>query len=107
MIKATYATSAARARCGYHSDDTLKSGTVPDRKIWDIVVVGDLFIDEVLSDFNTLPKLGEEAFARKFRREIGGGAAITACGLARLGWRVAALGVVGKDDGVWVVRRFI
>ena len=51
---------------------------MPDRKIWDVVVVGDLFIDEVLSDFNSLPKLGEEAFARKFRREIGGGAAITA-----------------------------
>src|SRR5947209_13956587 len=74
--------------CGYQSDDNLKSGTVPDRKIWDVVVVGDLFIDEVLSDFNSLPKLGEEAFARKFRREIGGGAAITACGLAKLGWRV-------------------
>jgi sugar/nucleoside kinase (ribokinase family) len=80
---------------------------VPDRKIWDVVVVGDLFIDEVLADFNTLPKLGEEAFARKFRREIGGGAAITACGLAKLGWRVAVLGVVGKEDGIWVVRRFM
>jgi len=80
---------------------------VPDRKIWDVVVVGDLFIDEVLSDLNTLTKLGEEAFARKFRREIGGGAAITACGLAKLGWRVAVLGVVGREDGLWVVRRFM
>ena len=61
--------------------------------------MGDLFIDEVLSDFTSLPKLGEESFARKFRREIGGGAANTACGLAKLGWRVAALGVVGKEDG--------
>src|SRR6266550_7090435 len=93
--------------CGYQSDDNLKSGIMPDRKIWDVVVVGDLFIDEVLSDFNSLPKLGEEAFARKFRREIGGGAANTACGLAKLGWRVAALGVVGKEDGYWVVRRLI
>ena len=80
---------------------------MPDRKIWDVVVVGDLFIDEVLSDFTSLPKLGEESFARKFRREIGGGAANTACALAKLGWRVAALGVVGKEDGVWVVRRFM
>src|SRR5437899_10900485 len=76
-------------------------------KIWDVIVVGDLFIDEVLSDFYSLPKLGEEAFARKFRREIGGGAAITACGLAKLGWRAAVLGGVGKEDGIWVGRRFI
>src|SRR5438105_12413139 len=78
-----------------------------DNKIWDVVVVGDLFIDEVLSEFYSLPKLGAESFARKFRREIGGGAAITACGLARLGWKVAVLGVIGKGDGMWVVRRFI
>ena len=78
-----------------------------EQKIWDVVVVGDLFIDEVLSDFTSLPKLGEEAFARSFRRDIGGGAAITACGLAKLGWRVAVLGVVGKEDGIWVVRRFM
>jgi sugar/nucleoside kinase (ribokinase family) len=76
-------------------------------KIWDVVVVGDLFIDEVLSEFYSLPKLGEESFARKMRREIGGGAAITACGLAKLGWRAAVLGVIGKEDGMWVVRRFL
>jgi sugar/nucleoside kinase (ribokinase family) len=80
---------------------------VPARKIWDVVVVGDLFIDEILSDFYSLPKLGEESFARKFRREIGGGASITGCGLARLGWRVAVLGAVGKEDGMWVAHRFI
>jgi ribokinase len=78
-----------------------------DAKIWDVVVVGDLFIDEVLSDFSSLPKLGEESFARSLRREIGGGAAITACGLAKLGRRVAVLGVVGKQDGMWVVHRFL
>src|SRR6266571_2614863 len=77
------------------------------QKIWDVIVVGDLFIDEVLSEFYSLPKLGEESFARKMRREIGGGAAITSCGLARLGWRAAALGVVGREDGMWVVKRFL
>ncbi len=77
------------------------------RKPWDVVVVGDLFIDEVLSEFQSLPKLGEESFARQFRREIGGGAAITACGLARLGLKVAVLGVVGKEDGMWLIKRFI
>jgi len=70
-----------------------------------IVIVGELFIDEILSEFHKLPKLGEESFARKFRREVGGGAAITAYGLARLGVQVAVIGVVGKEDGSWVTKR--
>lgn len=77
------------------------------QKPFDAIVVGDFFIDEVLSEFQSLPKLGEESFARQFRREIGGGAAITACGLARLGLNVAVLGVVGKEDGMWLVKRLI
>ena len=80
---------------------------MPIQKTWDVVVVGDFFIDEILSEFYSLPKLGEEAFARRFRREIGGGAAITACGLGRLGWNVAVLGVVGAADSEWLVRRLI
>src|SRR5258706_11667433 len=75
------------------------------QKPWDVVVVGDFFIDEILSDFSSLPKLGEEAFARTFRREVGGGAAITACGLGRLGVNVAVLGVVGGEDGMWLIHR--
>ena len=75
------------------------------RKSWDVVVVGDLFIDEIFSDFYTLPKLGEEAFARRFKREIGGGAAITASGLGRLGLKVAVVGVVGSEDAVWLIKR--
>jgi sugar/nucleoside kinase (ribokinase family) len=71
----------------------------------DVVVVGELFTDEILSDFQALPKLGEESFARRYQREIGGGAAITACALARLGLKVTVIGAVGKNDGTWVVNR--
>jgi len=70
-----------------------------------VVVVGEFFIDEILSEFQYLPKLGEESFARKFRREAGGGAAITACGLAKLGVNVAVLGTVGRTDGSWLIDR--
>ena len=73
-------------------------------KNWDVVVVGELFTDEILADFHALPKLGEESFARRFKREIGGGAAITAVGLAKLGVRVAILGSVGSD-GDWITHR--
>lgn len=71
------------------------------------MVVGDFFIDIVMSGFYEFPRLGEEAFARTLRHEIGGGAAITSCGLARLGLCVGALGVVGKDDGFWIVKKLI
>jgi sugar/nucleoside kinase (ribokinase family) len=71
----------------------------------EVIIIGELFIDEILSGFQTLPKLGEESFARKFHREVGGGAAITACGLAKLGVAVAVLGVVGKEDGAWLIKR--
>src|ERR1041385_847181 len=69
-----------------------------------VFVIGEFFIDEILSGFKSLPKLGEESFARQFHREVGGGAAITACGLAKLGVPVAVLGVVGKEDGAWVIK---
>ena len=51
----------------------------------DVLVAGDLFLDLVLSGFESWPQPGEEAFAKKFHKEIGGGAAITACGLSKLG----------------------
>lgn len=70
-----------------------------------VVVVGELFIDEIFASLDCLPRLGEETFAREFKRDVGGGAAITACGLARLGLHVCLLGTVGKSDGQWVVKR--
>lgn len=76
-------------------------------KTWDVVVVGDFFIDIVMSGFHQLPRLGEEGFASTLRTEIGGGAAITSSGLARLGMNVAVLGVVGSEDGIWIVKRLM
>lgn len=70
-----------------------------------VAVIGEFFIDEIFTGFNALPKLGEESFARRFQREVGGGAAITACGLAKLGIEVRVFGVVGKLDGRWLIDR--
>ncbi len=69
----------------------------------DVLVAGDLFLDLVLSGFGSWPRPGEETFATKFHKEVGGGAAITACGLAKLGMRTAILGSVGKEDGWWLL----
>jgi sugar/nucleoside kinase (ribokinase family) len=78
---------------------------MPESKKAKVGVIGEFFIDEIFTEFTALPKLGEEAFAGKFRREVGGGAAITACGLVKLGVSVKVLGTIGKADGEWVIDR--
>ncbi len=74
-------------------------------KSWDVIAVGDLFIDLVLGGFPEWPQPGQEAFATRFARDVGGGAAITACGLARLKMRVGLLAPVGREDGAWVKQK--
>lgn len=69
----------------------------------DVLVAGDLFLDLVMSGFESWPRPGEEAFAKRFRKEVGGGAAITACGLAKLGLNTGIVGSVGKSDGQWML----
>ncbi|MFN0112552.1 MAG: carbohydrate kinase family protein [Blastocatellia bacterium] len=70
----------------------------------DVITVGDVFIDLVMTGFPVWPEPGEESFATELRREIGGGAAITACGLAKLGKQTATLAMIG-NDGQWFTER--
>ena len=42
-------------------------------KIWDVTVVGEIYIDHVMSGFETWPKPGEEVASDHYTREIGGG----------------------------------
>lgn len=70
-----------------------------------ILVAGELFVDLILSGFEAWPTLGLESFAKEFRREVGGGAAITASGLAKLGNRCGVVGSVGSDTGDWLVQQ--
>jgi sugar/nucleoside kinase (ribokinase family) len=71
----------------------------------DVIVAGEIYVDLILSGFDALPQLGQEAFAKEYRREIGGGTSITACGLATLGSRTSALAVLGNEDGHWLADR--
>jgi sugar/nucleoside kinase (ribokinase family) len=68
------------------------------------IVAGELFTDLIMSGFDFWPRPGQEAFAKEFHREVGGGAANTACGMAKLGSRAAVLGVVGQD-GDWLLQQ--
>lgn len=72
-----------------------------------VLVAGELFVDLILSGFGCWPQPGQEAFAKEFRRDVGGGAAITASGLAKLGSSCGVVGIVGKDTGEWLVSRLI
>lgn len=77
----------------------------PAMKVWDVIVVGEVYVDHVMTGFATWPKPGEEVITDNYTREIGGGAAITACGLALLGRSVQLLAVIGASDGAWLEQR--
>jgi sugar/nucleoside kinase (ribokinase family) len=82
----------------------VRGGGLQERTL-DVVVAGDLFVDLIMSGFPSWPLPGTESFAAAFQRDLGGGAAITACGLARLGSRTGVMSVVGNDHGQWVAER--
>ncbi|WP_247643717.1 carbohydrate kinase family protein [Xanthomonas phaseoli] len=63
-----------------------------------IMVVGEVYLDHIFSGFERWPAPGEEALARHYTRELGGGTLITACALARLGCSVRVLGAIGAQD---------
>jgi len=69
----------------------------------DAIVAGEIYVDLILSGFDFWPRPGAEAFASDYHREVGGGASIAACGLAKLGSRASLFGIVGSDSGAWVV----
>ncbi len=77
------------------------------QKNWDVITVGDVFVDIVMSGFAAMPELGTEAECDRLQYEVGGGAAITACGLAKLGCKTAMLAVVGNSDSAWFRQRVV
>ncbi len=64
----------------------------------DLLVVGEVNPDVVVTDDDPRPVFGQaERVVESIRLVIGSSSAITACGAARLGLRVAMVGVVGDD----------
>ncbi|MBX3066569.1 MAG: carbohydrate kinase family protein [Anaerolineae bacterium] len=79
--------------------------TVIERRDFDVLVVGDLNADLILTG-DVVPQFGQvEKLLQDANLTIGGSAAIFACGAAKLGLRVAFSGVVGADEfGSFLVR---
>jgi sugar/nucleoside kinase (ribokinase family) len=71
----------------------------------DVLSAGEIYVDLVMGGFEFYPRRGHEAFARDFGREAGGGAAITACGVARLGTRTGLFAIAGADYHAWIAAR--
>ena len=74
-------------------------------KTYDIAVVGEIYVDHVFTGFASWPQPGEEVFTQEYVQEVGGGAAITACALARLGRSVSLIGAVGEKEMPWISQR--
>ncbi|HZQ53942.1 MAG TPA: carbohydrate kinase family protein [Bryobacteraceae bacterium] len=71
----------------------------------DVVVAGEIFVDWLMVGMDAWPEPGREVYAQEFHREIGGGTAITACALARLGLRCRLIAAVGTETSAWVAER--
>jgi sugar/nucleoside kinase (ribokinase family) len=70
---------------------------LPARDV-DILVIGEINPDIVIADPDPVPVFGEvERVVRSVVMTVGSSSAIFACGAARLGLRVAFVGVVGDD----------
>ena len=69
---------------------------VPDL---DLLVVGEINPDVVVSDADPVPQFNEvERLVGSIALTVGSSSAIFACGAARLGLRIAFVGVVGNDQ---------
>ncbi len=65
---------------------------------FDLVVLGDVNPDVVVQGDDVTPAFGQaERIVDRIHLTVGGSGAILACGAARLGMRVALVGVVGDD----------
>lgn len=66
-------------------------------KKWDVYVYGDVNIDVVVPGVESLPEPGSEVDVSVMETFVGGGAALFALGLAKLGLKPVFQGSIGKD----------
>jgi sugar/nucleoside kinase (ribokinase family) len=73
-------------------------GSGPNERDVDVYVIGDVNPDILVIGDDVAPEFGQvEKLVGTIRLTVGGSSAIAACGMARLGLRVAHGGIVGDD----------
>ena len=65
---------------------------------YDVLVIGELNIDLILSEIEKFPEIGKEVLAKSMKQTLGSSSAIFANNLSILGTKVTFLGKVGCDS---------
>lgn len=65
---------------------------------FDVIVIGELNVDLILNQIDSLPEIGKEILASKMDLVLGSSSAIFASNLSSLGAKVSFLGKIGTDS---------
>ena len=66
-------------------------------KKYDVIAIGELNVDIILTGLKSLPELGKEIISETFSIVLGSSTAICASGLAKLGLKTSFIGKTGED----------
>ena len=67
--------------------------------MYDVLAIGELNCDLIMTGLQTLPQLGHEIMGDSFKQVLGSSTAICAAGLSALDLKVGFHGLIGDDDG--------
>ena len=67
------------------------------KKVFDVIVVGELNVDLILNQIDSFPEVGKEKLADNMTLTLGSSSAIFASNLSALGMRVSFIGKIGND----------
>ena len=67
------------------------------KKVFDVIVVGELNVDLILDQIESIPEVGKEKLADKMTLTLGSSSAIFASNLSSLGIRVSFIARIGND----------
>ena len=67
------------------------------KKVFDVIVVGELNVDLILNQIESFPEVGKEKLADYMTLTLGSSSAIFASNLSALGMRVSFIGKTGND----------
>ena len=67
------------------------------KKVFDVIVVGELNVDLILNQIESFPEIGKEKLADNMTLTLGSSSAIFASNLSALGMRVSFVGKIGND----------
>lgn len=70
---------------------------------YDVLAIGELNVDMIVTGLKTLPELGKEILANDCSIVLGSSTAICAVGIARLGLHTGIIGKLGRDSFAEVV----